>query len=32
MTHLLELLEQKLKNLTADAAQEPLHVAMDHAA
>ena len=30
--HLLELLEQKLKNLSPDTAREPLHVAMDHAA
>ena len=30
--HLLELLEQKLKNLSPEAAREPLHVAMDHAA
>ena len=30
--HLLELLEQKLKNLSPDTAREPLHIAMDHAA
>ena len=29
--HLLELLEQKLKNLSATDAREPLRVAMDHA-
>jgi DNA-binding transcriptional regulator YiaG len=29
---LLELLEQKLRNLSAADAREPLHVAMDHAA
>ena len=30
--HLLELQEQKLKNLATDAAGEALLVAMDHAA
>lgn len=29
--HLLKLLEHKLKNLSGDAAREPLHVAMDDA-
>jgi hypothetical protein len=29
---LLELLEQKLKNLSPDAAREPLHVSLDKAA